>query len=258
MPTAEDGYTESMFEQFGYLATWLPNTPLALGSIGVLQGRTFVPKSSIHSFGVEFSASNGEQNGTSLQFQSSKDIKVDVKLAGSVSASVPTLPAGQAGAAVSFGAGSGVVFSARGVRIRRISDVIALEAALWDLWDRYLWDKDWVVITELVEAERASVLVSEGGYGRIELGVSGEAQAGPLDIGDLSGELSVVSSYGMHTQLVSERGLTPLFRAIRIKKSLFGAKVTGVRAVAPPSEPGVIPRRGGPLPEGRLTEEATD
>lgn len=258
MPTAEEAYTESMFEQFNYLANWLPGTPLKLGLIGVLQGRTFVPKSQIGTFGVSFETTQQKNDQHSMQFQSSKDIKVDVKVAGEVSKLVPALPEARAGASVSFGASSGVVFGARGIVISRISDVIGLEAEIWDLWDRGVWNKNWVVVTELVKADRTTILISEGRYGKVELGLNAQVQVGPVDIGDLTGDLSVVSSYGMHTQLVGEGGLTPLFRAVRIKKSWFGTKIDGVRAALPPTEPGVVPRRGLPRPDGPLTEYATD
>ncbi|MEV6286244.1 hypothetical protein [Kribbella sp. NPDC051770] len=258
MPTAEEAYTESMFGQFSYLANWLPGTPLKLGLIGVLQGKTFVPKSPIGTFGVRFGTTSEPGPQQSLQFQSSSEIKVDVKVAGEVSKLVPALPEAQAGAAVSFGASSGVVFHARGITISRVSDVIGLEAAIWDLWDRGIWNPDWVVITELVKADRTTVLISEGRYGKVELGVSAAVPAGPVDLGDLTGDLSVVSSYGMHTQLIGEGGLSPLFRAVRIKKSLFGTKITGARAALPPTEPGVTPRRGAERPDGDLTEDATD
>lgn len=258
MGTVEGAYTKAMAKQFGYLATWLPGTPLSLGLIGVLQGKTFVPKSSIRTFGVGFGTSKDPGGEKSLQFQSAKDIEVGIKAAGELSKLAPTLPEAQAGAAVSFGESSGVVFRARGVTFSRITDVIALEAAIWDLWDRYLWDKDWVVITELAKAERTTVLISEGGYGKVELGAEAGVQAGPVDVADLTGDLSVVSSYGMHTQLVGEGGLSPLFRAVRIKKSLFGTKITGVRAAVPPVEPGVVPRRGGPRPDESLIEVVQD
>lgn len=258
MPTTETTYTSAMLKQFGYLATWLPGTQLALGLVGVLEGRTFVPKSSIKTLGVDFKPTIDQTADKYLQFQSSKEIKVDVKLAGEVSTDVPTLPAAQAGIAVSFGSETGVVFNARGVSSTRIEDIFALESAIWDLWDRYLWDRDWVVITELVKAERTTVLISDSGYGKVELGAVGQAVVGPLNVGDLSGELAVVSSFGMHTQLVGDEGLTPLFRAVRIRRGLFKGKVTGVRTAEAPTEPGVVPRRGEPRPSGTLIEVAAD
>ena len=34
-------YTKELNQQFGYLATWLPGTPLALGDIGILRNNEF-------------------------------------------------------------------------------------------------------------------------------------------------------------------------------------------------------------------------
>ncbi|WP_157979629.1 hypothetical protein [Kribbella monticola] len=259
MSTIEDLYTSTMLKQTGYLATWLPGTGLKLGLIGELQGKTFVPKSSIKTLGVEFKKAKDPAATKSMQFKSSDEIQVDTKLSGSVSTQVPSLPKAKAGAAVSFGRDAGVVFSARGVVGSRIEDIIALEDAIWDLWDRYLWDPDWVVIVELVTTERATVLVSQGGYAKVELEASADAAVGPVDLGDLSADMTVVSSHGMHTQLVGDEGLTPLFRAVRVKKGWFGGgKVVGIHDAAEAFAPGVVPRRGAERPEGSFIEDATD
>ena len=57
--------------------------------------------------------------------------------------------------------------------------------------------------------------------------------------------MTVVSFHGMHTHLVGDEGLTPLFRAVRVKKGWFGnPKVVGVQDAAEAFAPGVVPRPG--------------
>jgi hypothetical protein len=244
-----------MAKQFGYLATWFPGTDLKLGLIGVMDGKTFVPKSSIRSLGVSFRNTRDDSVDKLLQFKSSKSIDVQGKAKGTVSNIAPSIPEAKAGLAVAFGNETGVVFSAQGVKATRIDDVLSLERAIWDLWDRYLWDESWVIITELLSTQRCTILISEGGRSKVELEAKGAAGAGGLDIADLSAGFKLVSSRGMHTQIVGEAGLTPLFRAIRVKDSFWkGTRIEGARAPAPPTPPGVAPRRGVPRPSESMTE----
>jgi hypothetical protein len=246
-----------MLKELGYLASWLPGTSVSLGLVGVMEGKTFIPKSSIRGLGVKFKTMTSPSTSSTMHFKSSKDIEVDVKVAGKLSLAAPSLPEAQAGVAVSFGEDTGVVFGASGITISRIKDILALEAAIWDLWDRFLWNPDWVVVTELVQAESTTILVSEGGYAKVELQAQGVGEVATVSLGELSADLTLASTTGMHTQLVSEQGLTPLFRAVRGKKVLFGRKMTGVRDPTP-VVPGVVPRRdAGTAPEG-LTQPATD
>jgi hypothetical protein len=255
MAGSEDVYTSTMLTRFGYLATWYPGTQLSLGLIGVLEGRTFIPKSSIRTLGVKFTTTKDPSTDKKLQFKSSKSIQLHSKVKGSVLNVAPTIPKAKAGVAITFRRETGVVFGARGIGSTRIADVVALEAAIWDLWDRFLWDESWVVITELLSAQKTSILVSEGGEAKVELQASGSAKAGPIDVGDLAAGFKVVSSSGMHTQIVGESGMTPLFRAIRVRDSFWkGVRIEAARAPAAPPRPGVAPRRNRTRPRAKMTE----
>jgi hypothetical protein len=251
----EDIYTSALLKRFGYVATWYPGTPVKLGLIGVMEGKTFIPKSSIRTLGVRFTTTKDASVEKTLQFASSKEVEIAVKLRGAVSDIAPTIPSAKAGVAVSFRKKTGVVLSAKDVAASRISDILALENAIWDLYDRFLWHTDWVVVTEVLTAQAATILVSEGGGAKVELQAVGSANIATVDIGDLAAGFSVVSSRGMHTQIVGETGMTPLFRAVHLAKPILrGIRVQGLRVPAPPPPPGTVPRRGLPRPNGSLTE----
>lgn len=255
MAGVDDIYTSTMLGRFGYLATWFPGTSVIPGLLGIMEGKTFVPKSSIRSLGVRFRTETNRSPEGSLQFASAQGIGVQPKVKGTVLDIAPTIPKVKAGVAVTFGKETGVVFSARGLTVRRVADVLALEKAIWDLWDRFLWNESWVVVTEVLAAAKATILISGGGGAKVELQAQVAAQVGPVDIGDLAAGFKLVSSYGMHTQIVGERGLTPLFRAIRVRDSFWRkTRIEGVRAVGPPPRPGVVPRRGVERPAGDMTE----
>ena len=62
----------------------------------------------------------------------------------------------------------------------------------------------------------ATILVSSGQNASIELKAKGTVS----DIADLSAGVSAVFASGVQTRIVGEKGLTPLFRAVRVKEAV--------------------------------------
>jgi hypothetical protein len=256
MTSPVDSYTTELSNQFHYVATWTPGTVIRLGDIGELDGHEFVPKSSIRSLGVKFSSTKASQPG-SWDYQSSGSVSMAFKAKGQLSPDIPSIPKGKAGIGIRFGREGATVVHAEGVASNRVADILGLEKAMWDLWDRGIWQEGWALVTEVVTAARATILLSASSDGKVELEAMASASV-PVGRASLEGSLSIAFSQGMHTTFVNDAGLTPFFRAVRIKDSLLRGPhkepVKGeARAVRRPAA-GEPARRGWPQPPGRLTE----
>lgn len=238
-------YTQALHKKFRYRATWAPGAPIRIGDIGVIEDGTFTLKSTLGSMGMPTPRVRRDPRADDeWQFESSKDVSWIAKAKGTVSATVPNVPKGKLGAAISFGKQGAVVLSLKDVTIQMLEDVVAIEDAMWDLLERDLWDQDWAIITETVQAKRGTVLISAGSNAKVELMAKGSATAGPVKLGDISMGFSLVSKQGMHTTFVAKDGLTPMYRAIRFKDDFWrGLKLTGLDAAAPPQKPGEPARR---------------
>ena len=254
MASPVDQYTRELSDQFHYVATWTPGTQIRLGDIGEMNGHEFTPKSSVRSLGIRFGILRDTSPET-WDYQSAGQVAILAKAKGELSPAVPSVPKGRAGLGIEFSTEGAVVVHAEGCTANRIADIVRLEDDIWDLWDRYVWDEKWVVVTELVTATRATILLAATRNAKVELEASGSAKV-PVGGVSLGSNLAVVSRSGMHTIFVNDRGLTPFFRGIRIKKDLLRrAQVTQVRTPAATGGTAVGPRRRhAARPSGHLTE----
>jgi hypothetical protein len=75
------------------------------------------------------------------------------------------------------------------------------------------------VITELIRAKSATVLISNSSSAKFELSASGTFTGGVASPADVSAQLQVAFSKDMMTSLVSQGDLTPLFKARAIKSN---------------------------------------
>jgi hypothetical protein len=118
-------------------------------------------------------------------------------------------------------------FQLGGVMHERIEDQITLARKIKELAKNDDWEKKWVVVTEVLRAKRFVILVSESAAGEAEL--SAEADISALGIKALTadGEIAVRRSKALSTEITTKANLevTPLFRAVRLKRGLFGSKV---------------------------------
>lgn len=215
-------YTKELYKQFRYLATWLPGTPLKLGDIGLLHGKEFTRIGNLgdDSYNIKFEIEQ-DQNPASIHHSSEGAVTVTAKGAGTVSPQNSSLLDIEAGFNVSFKKENAILFKAIGTLNHTIKDQIKLGNKVLGLYKDKKWDKDYVVITELVEAESATILISREKNSIIDLKVNGDVGASGLNIADANLGLGVSFSRGLNTEIIAEKGLTPLFKISKVKNSIF-------------------------------------
>jgi hypothetical protein len=76
----------------------------------------------------------------------------------------------------------------------------------------------WVVITKVVKAHRATILLSGSTEAFVELRASGSVAAGNVDLADLAVGFARARASGMAVNLVAEGRLTPLYEAFRLRQ----------------------------------------
>jgi hypothetical protein len=197
-------YLDSIHSKFGYLATWLPNTPLRLGDVGRWTDTGFQVETSLRRLGVSVKRRKGTAMGrldhTSLQ-------SVQAKIGATSEA---------AGISLGFGEAGGFVFQAEGCAVEQIDDFDAMGIELLDLFRQKLWKPEWIVVDTIVRVARATILVSESDNATVEI-------KGPTDLSDLvEVDLAVTAQSGSITRFIGEAAMTPLFRARRVKKGFLG------------------------------------
>jgi len=224
-------YVKELMKQFNYFATWLPGTPLALGDIGIFKNNQFTKIANLSDFEIEFDVEPDESKST-IEHSSKGAVSITAKASGTVASEGSALGDIDAGITVEFSKEDAIFFKANNSTSPSIKNQITLGQQILTLFKEGKWDKDWAVITEIVNAESGTILISSSSDSKIELKASGEIGAGKLDIADAELGLTVTFSKDLSTNIVAEQSLTPLFKASKVKGQIFGPPIFGINKIS--------------------------
>lgn len=214
MATTYEQYTKELRKSLGYMPTWLPGVPVFLGDTGQLSDQLFNRVTHLEPLGIAFEPVL-DRSSDSFEHQTSGEVSIETTAAGAPSTGFARIADAEAGVGINFGRENAVVLSLRDVRAHRVSDVSALERQIRERWD--VWDDHWLVVTEVVTATSATILISGSYDSRVELRAKANVGVEGLELANAEAHFEVAYSKGMHTQIVAASGLTPLFRAIRVR-----------------------------------------
>ena len=216
-------YTRDLFNQFGYLATWLPGTPLELGDIGILNGREFTKIGNLKDHGLTFEIEE-DYTPTDLDYSSKNAVSITTKLSGAPVPAGSTLTEIDAGISIKFSKENAILLKAKDTTTPAIKDQITLGNKILELFKKGEWNHKWAVITELVHATNCSILISSSKEGHIDLKATANIATNAIDITDTSFEFVDSFSKDVSTSLIARKGLTPMFKVSKVRR----------RFVAPP------------------------
>jgi hypothetical protein len=226
-------YTREVRNRFGYSATWAPTLEIRLGDVGRLQDYEFEPVTSLADLGLPF----GERAGSataSLDYTSAQGVSFAIKAAGEL----PPLGSGLAAAdvriVISFNAEHAIVLQAAGCVTASIDDQRDVGERILARYESGEWDEDYVVVTEVMRADRTTVLISSSNDGSVAFRTKASVELGPLSLASADVDLHITRSSNIGTQIVAAGALTPLFRAYGVRKRWL--------------RPAEVVRRGEPAP----------
>ncbi len=229
-------YVNELATKFGYHATWTPDTPLALGDIGTLNKGVFTRITNISELNFTFTTKEGESEAD-FEYQSQGNVSISTNANINLNTPDGALGDGKAGFDISFGKEGGVYMKAEMVKTLLIDEGLKLRKFIKDQYNAGVWEYEWIVITELKVAQNATILYSEKGNGSIS--ICAEAQVGTdnLKITDSNANFQVVRSKGMDVKVLARKETTPLFKAVGLKRKLFGGTKVVPRGVDPKKTP---------------------
>jgi hypothetical protein len=216
-------YAQEITQGLQYLPTWLPMRSLSLGDVGVIRNNIFEPETNLSNLKIPFISSESRPTG-SLRYNSHDGVSATFKASGTVPEAGSTLSISDAGVTVKFSRAQAIVFEAIGCSVEAISNIADLSQRLIWQYQESNWSSDLYVVTEIVRAEAATVLISTGNTAVVELRAGGSVGTTGISLADINAEFSIASTSGMGIEMVAQTGVTPLFKAGRIKPGLFGTK----------------------------------
>jgi hypothetical protein len=215
-------YLKEINKKFQYRATWEPGKTLRIGDIGILEKGIFSLRSTLEQEQIALQIRVDESEG-SLKYTSEGSVEIKAKLAGEMSMPQSQLAKGDAGFVVQFKKQNAVVFTINGTKTYQIENTGQIEREVLQRFAENKWPKDWLIITELVEAKEATILISNAKDSQIELKANADiSPSSELNIADAEFNFSVVSKRGLSTEIIAKEGVTPLYRVAGIRKPLLG------------------------------------
>jgi hypothetical protein len=220
--TVVEQYTKELHDKFKYYATWLPGNKLKVGDVGKLNNRVFEYETNLKNLGIPFEVFTTE-NKTNLDYKSDGSVSIMPKIKGSAPAVGSLLSLEDSGLTILFKKEKSILFDAEGVTIHRINDLPPVKAEVLKRFKEKTWEKDWVIITEMAVADKATIMISSNSDVVIDLQAKGEVKAGELKLADVDAGFALMNTAGLVTNIVANSELTPLFKVVGIRTKLFGS-----------------------------------
>jgi hypothetical protein len=141
-------------------------------------------------------------------------------------AGVPEIPAAgnvsaKASIKLDFTRSSAFVLDYTGASINRYKSIEELRRWLLELARKGMWQPGHALVTEVVNATSASVVMSQEAASEVVLNASAAVKAATVNIADVSLGLTVSATRGA-TMVSLCQASTPLYRCVAIRKTIFG------------------------------------
>ena len=230
MADVREQYTDELYENFGYFATWEPGTTRELGEVGELRNNEFIRVTNLKNLKIDFKIIKDEVKHE-LNYSSKGSVKLTQKLNGKTTPVASVLAEADAGFVLEFGKEKSVFLKAIGVVTEQIDDQASMSQEILKRYNEGKWEKQWVVINELKRAESATIVISNSANSKIEISAKAALGKEELNIADATLDLSIVASQGINTEIIAKTEVTPLFRLKGIKKPFFGKETVQNKGV---------------------------
>jgi|GEM_PF-4663425 len=215
-------YCKSLYQNFNYFSPWQPSLKIKLGDIGILHGYQFERLANLVELGIPFDELM-HGNTANIDFSSDKNLTIKSKTDFSTSEEVTALGQGEARIEVNFAAQKAVLLQVEGAKTRVIADQIKLAEEIERRFNEPKpddqWKREWVVVTEVVEGDQGTILVSKDRGGQITLKAKTALNSGQLNLASASAEFETVVEKSIGAKVIGQAGITPLFKLKGISKS---------------------------------------
>lgn len=212
-----DNYIRKVDKELLYRATWMPDSHMELGAVGTFKKGVFQMNTSLSKLGIEYSTLKDESEGDKT-IKSDNAFIFDLGTTVQIPFEIEAIKDISAKMKISFKGESGYYMYLRGVSHNMISDFYHIQQQIIKLFEIGKWDRQWMVITEVVSVSNGTILISSGSDASIEL--APKISIGNENVEKLSAEIEwkALNSRNMSIEIVSKNGITPLFRARQVKK----------------------------------------
>lgn len=204
-----------------YFPVWAPNTPIALGDVGIIQDNCFTKVSNIDKFLKDFNIVQQKGNTIDrIMFCSDGFVNILTKITGQI------LPFGNTGLneidggfIVEFGKKDAVLFKAENLQCKIVENYIELGSNILSLFREKKWSKDYYVVTAIQCATNTTLVTSNAKKAQITLKANTDIHNSEVKLADFNGELVAVARTGIGIEIISSNSLTPFVQLSKLDGS---------------------------------------
>jgi hypothetical protein len=208
---------------------WPLTTPIALGDIGLIEKGRFIRRTDLGNLGIKFKRNS--RKAQRLLYQTGHGVTIASKLGGHTGQQFAAVAQADAGIRVGFAKEGALVVAADGCREIQIEDQELLLTQLQAPAAK--WKKKWVVVTHVLVAKTAMLLVSGSSNANIEFRISADLGSDALvRLARADAGLAVATRSDMATEIFADQGLQLMYLVSEVHKPFLGGDRT-LRGRAP-------------------------
>jgi hypothetical protein len=221
-----------------YWAAWLPGTRFDVGDIGTLNGYLFEKAGTLAELGIKFYAESAS-DPSMLDISSESGVSVLLKAAGETNKAFSHIGKGEAGAKIDFGSTGAFIVQAPEVFDSELGDRLNVQAQVVNAFVNKSWEKDWVVITRLVKATSATVLISNSSQASLQLTTKANLSSAGGALGSAAAGITIKYQQGDTIKMIAGKNVTPVFQLSRLKTGFFGKPKLSIKSLRA-SDPSMV------------------
>jgi hypothetical protein len=212
-------YAREVATKLDAFATWLPNSPVEAGDVGIWRGGQFSRVSSLADLGI-FATTVQYSEIANVQFTADAKVKF-----------------AEREISIEFGTHGGIVFAGRQVSSTRLQDLPGVERRVIEAYTAGRWAHHWNIIDKVYHFGWLTVVISASSYSQVTLEIQSPAALSVKSWNDLTGpdtRLELRSVRDTALCMIGQRDCTPLFTLVRLKRPVLGLfGNAGIEAVTP-------------------------
>jgi len=224
MANAPKFYLDHMQETFGgYRAVWTPTSSrLNIGDIITFDSKGgIVGQSTLEKQQIPFEV-RADESTSDIDRSSGTGVEITFKAEGKAPAAGSLLKDTDAGFNIQFKKDKSIVFKLSGSKTYEIVNMGEVTQAVLEKYRAGSWPKEWLIVTALVKAASGVIIISDNGNTAVDLKANAAVAAGEVKIANGNFDIAGKSGSGNVDTFTAPNGITPLYRCMGLKSSLFG------------------------------------
>jgi hypothetical protein len=210
-------YLQQVQKNLGYRATWEPHRPMKVGTYGKIHQGIFSAYGHIDDLNITHTVDK-LKTSNQLTYKSEEKGSYTLKAKGEINPLFQKISTDEAGLLIIFKKDNSIVFKIQDITYFTLQNKAEIAEKLHKLSLVNQWDDSYLMITETLQSEKTSILLSKKKNSEVEIKYENGGNTGIIDI-DFFGE--IIRSKGMSLQFTSSSDSTPLFKLSRLKVAVL-------------------------------------